>query len=206
MMREHLRIRDLADRRDGTLGAAAAAEADLHLAAGCPECNEAAARVDALLSVMSDGPLAPPPRALVRDVVRMFKARKWARLLEAPGRLVAKLLLDQRLELVPALRSAAGATRRTLWSVGHHEVDACLVERPADADLLGQILPADDDGTADVEGDVVAFRQGRRVAESRLDRDGRFEFLGLAHGTYALVGRVNGAEFTLAPLGIGEDA
>ena len=205
-MREHLRIRDLADRRDGRLGASALSAAEAHLASGCAECTATAARVDGTLALLREGPLAEPPAALVRGAVRMFRARKWANLLAAPGRLVAQLVLDQRMEVVPALRSGAGATRRTLWNVGDHELDACLVERLNDADLIGQVLPSDDDGAADVVGEVAAMCDGRKVATTRFDRDGRFEFLRLPHGTYALVGTVNGAEFVLAPLGVGEDA
>jgi hypothetical protein len=204
-MREHLRIRDLADRRDGRLGAAALAAAEAHLATGCAACTAAAARVDDTISLLREGPLAAPPARVTRGAVRMFRARKWASLLAVPGRLIAQLVLDQRMDVVPALRSAAGSTRRTLWNVGEHELDACLVERANDADLIGQLLPADDDGAAEVVGEVTAMCDGRVLATTPFDSDGRFEFLRLPHGTYALTGRVNGSDFVLAPLGVGED-
>lgn len=205
-MREHLRIRDLADLRDGRLEPSARSAAERHLASGCAECAAAAARVDGLLSVMRQGLLPLPPRAAVRDAVKLFRARKWANLLALPGRIVAKLVLDQRMELVPALRSSPGSTRRTLWNVGRFELDACLVERAGDADLLGQVLPSDDEGAAGLTGEVVAHRDGRTVARAALDPDGRFEFLSIPHGTYALTGRVDGDEFLLSPLGVGGDA
>lgn len=134
----------------------------------------------------------------------MFRAQRWARLLETPRRIVAQLVLDRRADVVPALRAAGGAERRTLWLAGRHEIDACIVVRGPDADLLGQVLPAEDDGATAVVGDVEVLLGGRRVAHATLDADGRFAFRGLRHGTYALLGRIGGEEFVVAPLALGE--
>lgn len=205
-MREHVRLRLLADRRDRLLSPARAAEVERHLATGCAECTEGAARLDRALVALAEGPLPEPPRAVVRDAVRLFRAAKWAHLLAIPGRIVAQLVFDQRLDVVPALRASGGGTRRMLWNVGRHELDASIVERRLDNDLAGQILPETDDGTSPVVGEVHAVRSGRTVAFATLDADGRFSFPRLPHGTYALVGRVGGEEFVVAPIPLGEPA
>ena len=90
--------------------------------------------------------------------------------------------------------------------VGRHELAACVVLKGGHAEIVGQILPADDDGSTPVVGDIEALRNGRAVAKVHFDADGGFTLSGLAHGTYALLGRVDGAEFVVAPLEIGEGA
>ena len=200
----HLRVRDLADRRDGTLPAAQHARVEEHLAGGCADCTRLDASVRGLLDVMSEGPLPEPPRAAVRAAVRLFRARKWAWLLDAPGRIVASLVLDHRMELVPALRSAGGAERRMLWMVGRHELAASLVVRGQRAEIRGQMLPADDDGASPVVGEVEALCGGRSVARAPFDTDGNFALPNLPYGTYALLGRIGAEEFVVAPLEVGE--
>lgn len=202
-MSEHVRLRHLADRRDGRLGAVRASAVEGHLASGCAECARTAHRLDAALTALAEGPLPAPPRAAVRDAVRMFRKAKWAQLLATPARLMAQLVFDQRLEVVPALRSAGGATRRMLWNIGRHELDACVVERGTENDLIGQVLPADDDGATLVDGAVQLYRDGRAVARATLDGEGRFSFENIERGTYALVGRVAREEFVVAPIAIG---
>lgn len=204
MLDNHVRLRHLADRRDRRLSPLRAAEVENHLATGCAACTAAASRLDSALLAIAEGALPEPPRAVVRSAVRLYRAAKWAQFLEVPGRILAQLVFDQRHEVVPALRSAGGATRRMLWNVGRHELDASIIERRTDSELAGQILPESDDGTSPVAGEVQAIRAGRTVAFSKLDADGRFTFSALPHGTYALVGRVDGVEFVVAPISIGE--
>lgn len=205
-MREHVRLRHFADRRDGTLAPRRAEAMDTHLATGCAQCASSMHRLDTALAALREGPLPEPPRAVVRDTLRMFRAARWAELTETAGRIVARLVFDRRFEPVPALRSAPGATRRMLWNVGKHELDACIVERASDGELVGQFLPVDDDGSTPVRGEVEIRSRGRRVARAAFDLDGRFAFASLPHGTYALLGRVGREEFVVAPLTIGDAA
>ncbi|MCE9636757.1 MAG: hypothetical protein K8T90_13720 [Planctomycetes bacterium] len=202
----HPRLRDLADLRDGRLTGTRTSAVKEHVGAGCDVCATASARFESAVAAIAEGPLPAPPRSVVRQAVHMFRAKKWAWLLEAPGRIVASLVLDQRMELVPALRSSVGAERRMLWMVGDHELAACVVLRGGHAEIVGQILPAEDDGSSQVVGEIEAMRNGRSVAKIPLDADGGFALRGLSYGTYALLGRVDGAEFVVAPLEIGDRA
>lgn len=206
MRDDHVRLRWLADRRDGRLHGARAAEVEAHLASGCAECAGSVARLDRTVTAFREGPLPEAPRALVRGARRLFVAQSWARVLAAPAELFARLLHDQRLEAVPALRSAVGSSRRMLWAVGAHELDLEIAAGPSGIDVRGQFLPADDDGTSRVEGSVTAWRDGRAVAAAALDDEGRFGIDGLPAGVYALTGEVAGRSFRAMPIVLDEES
>jgi len=206
MRDEHVRLRWLADRRDGRLAGRRREAVEAHLATGCASCTRTEARLDRALVALREGPLAPAPATLVRSARRLFAAQRWARVLAAPAELLARLVFDQRVQVVPALRSAVGEARRMLWAVGDHELDLAIAEGPGGTELEGPFLPAEDDGTSSVAGDVTAWRDGRAVASSRLDAEGRFRLADLPGGVYALLGTVGGKTFRAMPLVLGEGA
>lgn len=204
MREDHVRLRWLADRRDGRLSPRRREAVESHLASGCAPCARAAVRLDRAVGALREGALAAPPAALVRRASRLFAAQRWSRALSAPVELLARLVFDQRVEVVPALRSAVGESRRMLWAVGEHELDLAISEGSGDTELDGQFLPAEDDGISSVAGEVTAWRDGRAVATTPLDADGRFRFARLSGGVYALLGTVGGRSFRVMPLVLGE--
>jgi hypothetical protein len=203
---DHVPLRLLADLRDGKLAGRRRLGTEAHLATGCAVCARASARLETALGAIAEGDLEAPPRALVRSAQRLFAQARWARVLSASVEFVARLVFDQRLEAVPALRAAVGEDRRMLWAVGDHELDLAICEGAGGTDLEGQFLPADDDGAAEVEGTVTAWREGRAVAAATLDREGRFAFARLPAGVYALAGTVGGRTFRAMPIVLGEAA
>ena len=205
---DHLPLRWLADRRDGRLSPRRAAVADAHLGSGCRRCEQRARRLDRIVRALAAAePEMPPEREEIRAIALLAELRPpWEE--PAPGFLDGELLLDQRMELAAALRSAPGEARRLLWAFGRYELDASVVTGPAGADLLGQVVPPGDDPAAQVEGRVWAIAHGARVAEAALAQDGRFTFRRMPRGACTIEGEiqgeidgnVEGVRFRLPPL------
>jgi len=192
----HVTLRVVADLADGLLSGRRAAEGGAHLAA-CPPCRRRADELGATVAALAQGPLPAPPRAAVRAVKRSYRRAQWAWALRRAAEWVGELVYDQRVAPVAALRSGPGETRRLLWAFGEHELDACVTATGHGADLLGQVSPAS--GDADAEGEVLLYRDGKVLHRVALAEGGRFTFRGLAPGTYALAGTVDGHDFALPP-------
>lgn len=196
----HVRLRQLADLRDGVLAPRVRAEVEAHLASGCAAC---AARRDTLgrtLSALRVGPLPAPPRDSVRDAKRMFAARRWAALLDRAADVVARLVAPPQSAPVFALR-ADGGTRRLLFVAGDHDIDVEVTETGGRAALRGRIARLDgaDAGPCTIE----LWCDGR--AAGRTADGASFEFSGLRAGTYALSGTLGERTFRAMPIVVGRD-
>jgi hypothetical protein len=193
---DHVPFRWLADRADGLLPAGPAGEADAHLASGCAPCRARDRSVRRLVAAIAAGPLETPPAAADRRVVSAFVRSRAPRAADLDA-LFGTLVLDQRADLLMAVRSSGADVRRLLWTVGAWEVDASVVASGAGTDLLGQAVRAEETGDGAVTGEVRA-RRGRRVAATApVAADGRFTFRGLAPGAWTLEGVLDGRAFVL---------
>lgn len=187
----HLPWRWLADRRDGALDAARAAEADAHLVGGCALCAARDRTVRRLVAAVAAGPLESPPADADRRARAVYALRRRApRVRDALDVTVGVLVVDQRSDLALALRSPGDETRRLLWDVGGWDVDASVVLRGGRADLLAQVVPPGDEPSVRLGGEVRAVRGRRTVATSPVAPDGRFTFRGLPCGAWVFEGRV----------------
>ncbi len=195
---EHLPVRWLVDLRDGVLSDARAAEATEHLASGCAVCGDRAAALGRTIDAIAAGPLAPPRRAELQDVLGLYarthRVGGWP-----AGCAVAALVHDHRSEAAPALRGAAGSERRLLFTWDGFELDASVVSRARGADLRGQVLLADDDPDAVVTGRIQSFWDGQE-GEVELAADGRFDVHEIPPGALQLGGVVMGRPFRLPPV------
>jgi hypothetical protein len=136
----------------------------------------------------------------VRDAVALY-AQVHGAFVWPPDELLGTLVLDRRDEPVAGVRSAPGGVRQLLWTVADaYEIDASLIARAAGADLLGQVVPCEDDVSARLDGHVAALRGGAEVTRVALGGDGRFSFRGLAAGAWTLRGEVDGRRFRLPPV------
>jgi hypothetical protein len=189
----HATFRQLVDRRDGVLSGARAAAVEAHLAPGCAHCESELLEIAALQSGIAAERLPAPPRAVLRRAKRLFRGVRARAALAAVERVVARLVFDQRLQAVPALRSGPGAARRLLWTVGDLELFVTLQRTGAHWMLQGEFLPQEDDGESRVDGDVAIVGPFGPVAAIELDAEGCFAFRDLGPSTYELEAVVNGA-------------
>jgi hypothetical protein len=189
----HPPLRWFADRADGRLSVAREAKLAAHLAAGCVSCAVRAVALSRTIAALGAGPLDPPPRALRRAAARIPAKAIVAAGVTSVRRVLAQLVDGRELAPALALRAAPGDERRLLWTVGPWEMDACVVLTPRGADLLGQVVPADDAELA-VEGEVILRSEKRRFA-ARLARDGRFSLRGVPAGTWTFEGRFGTTAF-----------
>ena len=199
---EHLPLRWLVDDRDGVLSGRRATEVAEHLASGCETCTDRRASLERTISAIASGPLSGPldtPRAApLADVLGLYaqthRSGGWP-----PECEVAELLLDQRSELTPALRSAAGSERRLLFAWDGCELDASVAARARGADVRGQVLLATDDPDVPVEGRVTASC-GRYSETRTLRPDGRFDLPAVPPGALVIAGVVANRPFRLPPV------
>lgn len=199
---EHIPFRWMADRADGTLDAARAAECDAHLAEPCASCSARFANVQSMLDVIRAGTLEEPPHTLDRRVVALFAENRPGTSWAPEEALVGALMSDFTADLGYAMRSGAAASRRLLWTVGEYELDAAVAPVGAGLDVLAQVVPAGDvPGDAVLAGRVRAVRGRRAVAEASIESDGRFTFRGLKPGGYTFEGEIAcaGASSSEAP-------
>lgn len=199
----HVPFRWLVDLRDGTLSGARAQEAREHLGRGCVRCTARAARIERVIAAVAAGALERPPAAVLRRALDAVRAACPPDARPAPGVVLGRLLIDQRASYAATLRDSPGDTRRLLYLVGEHEVDAAVVVRGGRSDLLGQFLAAGDDPDRAVEGHVVLRATSGREHRTELLPDGRFTLRGIRGGTYVLAGRVAGLAFELPALRLG---
>jgi hypothetical protein len=193
----HPPLRWFADRADGLLAPARAAELDRHLATGCVPCVQRDEKLRAALGALRSGPLPPPPRDLRAAAVRLAREARLRGALARAGAVVARLVFDGRAAPALALRSAPGDERRLLWTAGPWEVDACVVCGLRSADVLGQVV-AHEDRAETLIGELVA-RSGRRTRRAHLAADGRFALRDLAAGVWTAEVRVGATTFSLPP-------
>lgn len=191
---DHLPWRWLADHADGLLAPAQAGAARDHLAAGCSRCCARDRSVRRMVAAIGAGPLDAPPASADRRVVALFPRLRSA-LRPQSGVLFGALVLDQRADLLLAVRSGAPDGRRLLWTVGDYEIDASVVGSEGRIDVLGQVVRAD--GDAAVTGEVRVVRGRRAVAASRVAADGRFTFRALSAGACVVEGTLDGRAFSL---------
>jgi hypothetical protein len=196
---QHPPLSWFADRADGSLASPRAERLAAHLAAGCAECDARDAALRRTLAALKSGPLPSPPAALRRAALRLHSRARFAAAVETARRVVARLVHDGLSAPAFALRAAPGDERRILWAMDHWEIDACLVTGVRGADLLGQIVPLDDERGGAVAGELLA-RRGSRTRREQLATDGRFTFRGLTPGVWTIEGRVDGTDFVLPPL------
>jgi len=195
----HPRFRALLDRREGLLSPRRATEVDSHLAAGCDHCGTEVAAIGELLAALGAGPLPAPPASVAKHAARLFIKRRARGALE---RIRAALIFDERLQPAMALRSAVGTARRLLFGAGELEVYLELVRAAEGWTLMGEFLPADDDGST-LDG-VVFVRMGERVVgRADLDVDGTFTLEGLPDGVIGVEGRVAGRWIDVPPIATG---
>ena len=200
MPHAHVPFQWLADRSDGRLRGRRREWTDAHLAGGCTRCSDDLRLIGRITRALSSGPLDTAPEAEVQRAVGLYL--RTMPFLEDPDIdwVEGTVLLDQRTEMVAAVRHAPGDTRRLPWSLGDYEVDACVVSGPTTADLLGQILPPEDDPEATLRGHVTVYAGREEHSRVDLEADGRFTFRGLAPGAYVLEGRVDAVRFFLPTL------
>jgi len=191
----HPSTRWLLDLADGVGSGPRLRAARDHVDAGCPRCESTLAEFGALTAVIAAEPPAPPPRAVMRRAERLFTARKILAVVEGARAILASLVFDQRTEMVPAIRSAVGTTRRMLWLAGDYELFLQLELGATGWNLQGQALGSDD--SEGISGDVRLLRAGRVVAQAHLDDTGSFTCDDLAEGRYSIDGDVDGQSFSV---------
>lgn len=188
----HPTLRQVLDHVDGTTGPRRGADVESHVDGGCVPCAQLRDAVTSIQDLLADGPLPRPPSAVIRSAQRLFVRRRIQSAVSAVQRIVAVLVLDQRADLVPALRSAPGETRRLLWTAGEHELYVALTATATGWDLEGEVLPPD---ASDIPpaGSLTLLRDGREVDRARLGETARFGFGSLPRGTYELAAEIDGA-------------
>jgi hypothetical protein len=199
----HPTFRRLVDLRDGVLAGARLRATEEHLARGCAACDTQLADIVRLEESVAAGRLPAPPRALVRKVKQVFRRQRVRSAVEGVRRLVARLVFDQELSPVPALRSASGSARRLLWNVGDLELFVTLHRSGAAWNLRGEFLPVEDDGETSVEGDVALLGPHGPVAATELDPGGAFAFRDVGPDRYEFEAVVNGARVLVPAFVIG---
>jgi hypothetical protein len=191
-------LRWFADRIDGRLAAAREAKLASHLASGCAACVAREASLRGSIAALASGPLPAAPRDLIRAASRLHAQARFASVVDAVRRVVAKLVFDGAAAPAFALRAAPGDERRMLWTAGPWDIDACLLTGAAASDLLGQVVPHDEAAGAAATG-ALAARCGSKTRRARLDAEGRFAFRGLAPGVWTIEGRVGGTDLAVPP-------
>jgi hypothetical protein len=182
------------DRHDGELAASRVTKLAEHLARGCTSCETQIAGIERTLSAVAAGPLPAAPRAVTRRAAKLFTRRRRAEAVDGLRRVLARLVFDEGRELAGALRAAPGASRRILWIAGEHELFTSFVAGRAGWDLLGEVMPVEDDDR-ELAGEIALIKDGREISRCALDADGRFTFRSLASGGYSMLGTVDGTPF-----------
>jgi hypothetical protein len=196
----HPRNRLLLDHHDGVLSGRRGAEVATHLEAGCATCADQIAAIAQLTATITDGPLEPPPRAVVRRARALFGQARLRSVATRAREVLARVIFDEQLRPSAALRSTPGVVRRLLWCFEGYEVYATASPRRSGIELRGQVLPRDDDGKTAVCGHVTLGRPGGQGQRVMLDQEGGFVFRGLDAGTYVLRGEVGDSEFRTPPV------
>jgi hypothetical protein len=182
------------DRRDGELAPLRDGKLTEHLAGGCASCETQLAGIDRTLSSIAAGPLPAAPRAATKRAAKLFARRRRTEVVDGLRRVLARLVFDEGRELAGALRATPGTTRRILWNAGEHELFTTFAVGRSGWDLLGEVMPVDDDDR-ELVGEIALLREGREVSRCTLDADGRFTFRSLVSGGYSMQGTVDDVSF-----------
>lgn len=102
----------------------------------------------------------------------------------------AKLVWDSRQEpLLQGMRSGAAEGHRLRYMAGRTSIELAVENKGRLRDLEGEIYSADESSALLSDTGpalVMLLRHGELVAETASDEDGRFEFLDLMSGDYAM--------------------
>jgi len=158
-----------------------------HLLGGCAACQVILEGHERTVVGLAAGPLTLPPSALLRKAGKLLGHHRRRQTLERVRGFVARLVFDERLEPVPALRSVPGGSRRMLFEVGDGELFVTLTRESRRWRLEGEML-------APVR-EVALLRNGAERQRVDVDDVGRFSFQDLAGGAWCLAGEADGTEF-----------
>jgi hypothetical protein len=141
--------------------------------------------VRSVISAAELGNLPEPPRAWRQRAVGLAQESRGGRVAGRVRSFLARILRDTRgvERLAPLLRGEGPAERHLLFSAGPFEVDLALIDSGA---LVGQVHAKDGDTEALKQGVCVLYT-AEEAREAALDKDGDFQFLGVAPGAYDLV-------------------
>jgi hypothetical protein len=184
---DRIPLRRLVDLNDGLLSPRSATKLSRHIEDGCPACRARLSELGRTLTAVAEGPLPPPPSTLARSAGRLLAKHRRRAAVDRVRRAVCRLLFDEWVEPVPALRSAPGRGRRMLFSVGQGELFLTFTSGAGRFAIDGEML-------APVR-EVILLKDGRERERAAVDGEGRFRFAGLPGGAFTLAGTVEGEEF-----------
>ena len=152
---------------------------NLHLQAGCQNCNDDLnwyRRVSMIAS--EDASLEPPAWVLNRAFKVFEKQNKLAKIARAATKLVAALIFDSGVQPTFAMaRSGATQGRQLLYRAGDFSIDIVIQDPTNNSAMKGQILKTGEDSFESVKGaEVSLVRRGRANWSTRANEQGEFEF------------------------------
>lgn len=147
-----------------------------HLDEGCQQCLRVVRMWQHLAAFSAqERSSSPPERALrsVRGYYGLLKPRKQRSRIAVMG----QLLFDSFLEAVPAgIRSSQSAPRQLLYAAEQVVIDLRIEHTSGHVHIVGQAQPRSLRDPELAGNQVLALRDGKAVAQTRLNRFGEFQF------------------------------
>lgn len=156
-----IKFETLADYHEGRTDAAETARIAEHLAAGCPSCERALARLQRTLGALRESrSLQHAPAPALARARALFRERNPA---PAPPvrrpSVLAQLIFDSRSAALPTFAMARGeesASVQLLFRTAEHDIDLWQERRDERSwYLIGQVLPRSEDAPAAVPESAV---------------------------------------------------
>ena len=198
---DHIPFTHLVDLVEGRLARGERALVEAHVAA-CPRCAADVAWLERVIGLMRTDDSEAPPRHILAQVRRMFRAPAEPAAATPRRRIAAALQVDSaRGPLAFGIRTGAAAERQMLFTAAEYDLDLRVAPSGSLWQVSGQVLGTDDEQQAPLQ--TIELHGPAGAVRATLNSLSEFTLPPTPAGSYTLTLHLADIDIAIAELEIG---